>query len=49
MNHVSNRSSNSPTVDERHLMFDDLEKLGRILVETGDIAHSFVQGRMTWM
>lgn len=44
MNHVSNRSSNSPTVDERHLMFDDLEKLGRILVETGDIAHSFVQG-----
>ncbi|MBO6807474.1 pyridoxal-dependent decarboxylase [Thalassospira sp.] len=44
MNHVSNRSSNSPNVDERHLMFDDLEKLGRILVETGDIAHSFVQG-----
>ena len=44
MNSISNRSDDSPTVDERHLMFDDLEKLGRILVETGDVAHSFIQG-----
>lgn len=44
MNRVSNRSSDSPTVDGRHLMFDDLEKLGRILVETGDVAHGFIQG-----
>jgi glutamate/tyrosine decarboxylase-like PLP-dependent enzyme len=44
MNVVSNRASDSPTDNARHLMFDDLEKLGRILVETGDVAHSFVQG-----
>lgn len=44
MNSISNRSDDSPSVDERHLMFDDLEKLGRILVETGDVAHSFIQG-----
>lgn len=49
MNHVEksfqNRAKSSPTADTaRHLMFDDLAKLGRILVHTGDIAHSFVQG-----
>lgn len=44
MNVVTNRASASPTDNARHLMFDDLEKLGRILVETGDLAHGFVQG-----
>ncbi|MFV1850774.1 MAG: pyridoxal phosphate-dependent decarboxylase family protein [Thalassospira sp.] len=44
MNVVTNRASDSPTDNARHLMFDDLEKLGRILVETGDLAHGFVQG-----
>lgn len=42
MNRISNRVFASPTADARHLMFDDLEKLGRILVETGDVAHDFV-------
>ena len=42
MNRVENRAESSPTADTaRHLMFDDLEKLGRILVQTGDVAHSF--------
>jgi len=44
MNRISNRAAVSPTADARHLMFDDLEKLGRILVETGDVAHGFIQG-----
>ena len=45
MNRVENRAESSPTADTaRHLMFDDLEKLGRIFVQTGDVAHSFVQG-----
>ena len=44
MNDVPNRASASPTDTARHLMFEDLEKLGRILVETSDLAHGFVQG-----
>eukprot|EP01093_Parvamoeba_rugata_P009986 TRINITY_DN2721_c0_g5_i1.p1 TRINITY_DN2721_c0_g5~~TRINITY_DN2721_c0_g5_i1.p1 ORF type:complete len:477 (+),score=59.49 TRINITY_DN2721_c0_g5_i1:1970-3400(+) len=44
MTYRSNRAPLSPTEDARHLMFDDLEKLGRILVETGDVAHGFIQG-----
>lgn len=44
MTSTTNRASDSPTDSARHLMFDDLEKLGRILVETGDIVHGFVQG-----
>lgn len=44
MNVVPNRASASPTDTARHLMFEDLEKLGRILVETSDLAHGFVQG-----
>lgn len=45
MTPATNRAKGSPTADTaRHLMFEDLEKLERILLETGELAHGFVAG-----